>query len=61
MVNDEEIHLTLSKYSANLVEAGNELVNKANAHGGKDNISVILIRPTQAFPARAGWYTKLFG
>jgi len=61
MVNDEEIHLTLSKYSANLVEAGNELVNKANAHGGKDNISVILIRPLEAFPAKAGWYTKLFG
>ncbi len=61
MVNDEEIHLTLSKYSANLVEAANELVNKANANGGKDNISVILIRPREAFPARAGCYAKLFG
>ena len=27
MVNDEEIHLTLSKYSANLAQAANELVN----------------------------------
>jgi len=61
MVNDEEIHLTLSKYSANLVEAADHLVKLANAKGGKDNISVILIRPKAAFPARAGWYTKLFG
>ncbi len=44
MVNDEEIHLTLSKYSANLAQAANELVNLANNNGGKDNTSIILIR-----------------
>jgi PPM family protein phosphatase len=44
MVDDEEIHLTLSKYSANLAEAADQLVRLANAKGGKDNISVILIR-----------------
>jgi protein phosphatase len=44
MVDDEEIHLTLSKYSANLAHSAEELVRLANAKGGKDNISVILIR-----------------
>jgi len=44
MVDDEEIHLTLSKYSANLAEAADQLVRLANVKGGKDNISVILIR-----------------
>ena len=45
MVDDEEIHLTLSKYSANLAEAATELVRLANEKGGKDNVSVILVRP----------------
>ncbi len=45
MVDDEEIHLTLSKYSANLVDAARELVRLANEKGGKDNISVVLVRP----------------
>ncbi len=44
MVDDEEIHLTLSKYSANLAQSGNELVRLANKNGGKDNISVVLVR-----------------
>lgn len=44
MVDDEEIHLTLSKYSANLAQGANELVRLANQNGGKDNISVVLIR-----------------
>lgn len=44
MVDDEEIHLTLSKYSANLAQAADKLVQLANHHGGKDNISVALVR-----------------
>ena len=61
MISDEEIHLTLSKYSANLVQAGRELIRIANENGGKDNISVILARPLAAFPARKGWYSKVLG
>ncbi len=60
MVDDEEIHLTLSKYSANLVLAANELVALANAKGGKDNISVILVRILDSFSSpRAGMVQKL--
>jgi len=59
MVDDEEIHLTLSKYSANLVQAAGELVRLANAKGGKDNTSVILIRIREEFPATGGIWKKL--
>ena len=44
MVEDEEIHLTLGKYSANLSQAASELVRQANNNGGKDNVSVILFK-----------------
>ncbi len=54
MVNDEEIHLTLSKYSANLVQTANELVKFANKRGGKDNISIILVRIREEFSSPKG-------
>ena len=44
MVNDEEIHLTLGKYSANLVQIASTLIQQANSKGGKDNITVVLVR-----------------
>ena len=59
MVDDEEIHLTLSKYSANLVQAAEELVRLANAKGGKDNTSVILVRPKEDFSTSKGPLKKL--
>jgi protein phosphatase len=45
MVEDEEISLTLGKYSANLLACAQELVRLANQNGGKDNVSVVLARP----------------
>jgi protein phosphatase len=61
MVDDEEIHLTLSKYSANLAGAANELVRLANANGGKDNVSVVLVRPLTRSAGAAGIMAKLNG
>jgi protein phosphatase len=61
MVDDEEIHLTLSKYSANLVEAAHELVRLANESGGKDNISVVLAKLREPFPLKTGFFSKLTG
>jgi protein phosphatase len=61
MVDDEEIHLTLSKYSANLAEAASELVRLANEKGGKDNISVVLVRARAAAPQSPGILAKLNG
>jgi protein phosphatase len=60
MVGDEEIHLTLSKYSGNLLGAGEELVRLANSKGGRDNTSVILIRVKQKAAGKDGLVTRLF-
>ena len=59
MVDDEEIHLTLSKYSANLVKAASALVGLANENGGKDNISVVLIRAQKPLGQEAGLMSKI--
>jgi protein phosphatase len=60
MVDDEEIHLTLSKYSANLAQGASELVRLANLKGGRDNISVVLVRILDDFSStRDGLVKKL--
>ena len=59
MVADEEIHLTLSKYSANLVQAAEKLVESAKKNGGKDNISVILVRVREDFSSPRNFLEKM--
>ncbi len=54
MVEDKDIHLTLSALNANLELAAQQLVRMANDHGGNDNISVILARPVRPYPAARG-------
>lgn len=44
MLKDRDIHLALRRYDADLEQAGRELVALANRRGGKDNISVVLVR-----------------
>ncbi len=45
MLDDGKIGDIVRKYRDNLDKAADELVNEANARGGQDNISVILIDP----------------
>jgi protein phosphatase len=52
MVEDEDIHLTISTFNANLQMAGQQLIRLSNDHGGKDNVSVILAQVVEPFPAR---------
>src|SRR3990170_7565279 len=59
MVPDEDIELTLSSLAANLPLAAQQLVQQANDNGGRDNVSVILVRVLKDFPARSGWLKKL--
>ena len=59
MVDDEDILLTLTSLSANLPLAANQLVQMANDNGGRDNISVILIRVRRSFPAARGLLSRL--
>jgi PPM family protein phosphatase len=59
MVTDEDIELTLSSLQANLPLAAQQLVQQANDNGGRDNVSVILVRVTRDFPARTGVLDKV--
>jgi serine/threonine protein phosphatase PrpC len=60
MVENDDIALTLQALSANLDLAAEQLVQMANDNGGRDNVSVILVRVLQAFPAtERGWLARL--
>jgi protein phosphatase len=59
MVSDDDIQLTLSSLQTNLPLAAQQLVQQANDNGGRDNVSVILVRVTKDFAAHTGWLTKL--
>ncbi len=54
LVIDDEISAILSEHS-NLIDAAKKLVEAANAKGGKDNISVILITMRTAFSDDNGY------
>ena len=59
MVTDEDIELTLSSLQANLPLAAQQLVQQANDNGGRDNVSVILVRVRKNSSARTGLLDKL--
>ncbi|HMJ49035.1 MAG TPA: Stp1/IreP family PP2C-type Ser/Thr phosphatase [Burkholderiales bacterium] len=59
MVEDDEIQLTLSSLQANLPLASQQLVQLANDNGGRDNISVILVRILRHLPVGADWISRL--
>jgi len=58
MVQDEDIHSTLSTLQSNLPLAAKQLVQLANDCGGRDNISVILVRILADFAVPKGWLAK---
>jgi protein phosphatase len=61
MVEDEDIEMTLGALAANPQLAAEQLVQMANDNGGRDNVSVILIKVKKEFPAENGWMTKFLG
>jgi len=54
MVEHEDIQLTMSTFGANLQTLAQQLVLLGNDNGGRDNISVVLVRVLDGFPARRG-------
>ncbi len=58
MLEDEEIRLTLQTLAANLELAAGQLIQMANDKGGRDNVSVIVIKVLREFPAAGGWWSK---
>lgn len=59
MVDEEEIALTLQTLHGNLPLAAEQLVLMANDNGGRDNVSVILVKISGDFAAPDGWWQKL--
>ncbi|MBE0622509.1 MAG: Stp1/IreP family PP2C-type Ser/Thr phosphatase [Burkholderiales bacterium] len=61
MVSDEDIGMALQALGANLNLAVQQLVQMANDNGGRDNVSVILIKILREYPAAQGLASKIFG
>lgn len=64
MVDDVNIELALNSLQANLPLTAKQLVMMANDNGGHDNVSAILIKVHESFPAveqSPGLFGRLFG
>jgi protein phosphatase len=61
MVSDEDIGLALQTLSSNLKLCAQHLVQSANDNGGRDNVSVILVRVLRGYPAPRGMMGRMMG
>lgn len=61
MVSDEDIGMALQTLGGNLGLCAQHLVQTANDNGGRDNVSVILVRVQRDYAAPRGVLAKVFG
>jgi PPM family protein phosphatase len=59
MIEDDEIQMTLVALSANLELTAQQLVQAANDAGGRDNVSVMLVRVMKNFAVERGFWAKV--
>lgn len=59
MIEDEEIQMTLIALRSNLDLTAQQLVQAANDAGGRDNISVILIKVVSGFGVERGLWARI--
>jgi len=59
MVEDDDIQATLFALQSNLPLAASQLIQMANDNGGRDNVSVILVKVKGKFAAPRGWFAKM--
>ena len=59
MVEDEDIHLTISTFNDSLDVVGQQLVQLANDHGGRDNISIMMAEIKDSFPVKRGLLERI--
>jgi PPM family protein phosphatase len=55
MVEPDVLHSIIDTKRADLAEAAAELIDVANQNGGRDNISVVLVRVPAEFLPSSGW------
>jgi serine/threonine protein phosphatase PrpC len=61
MVSDDDIHLTIKTFNASLGDVSQQLVDLANNHGGRDNVSVMLAQVMESFAAKQNLFVKIAG
>ncbi|MBK6637692.1 MAG: Stp1/IreP family PP2C-type Ser/Thr phosphatase [Rhodocyclaceae bacterium] len=59
MVEDEEIGMTLGMLAANLPLCASQLIELANDNGGRDNVSVILVKIKGDFAEETGFWARV--
>jgi len=59
MVEDDDIQATLYALQNNLPLAASQLIQMANDNGGRDNVSVIVVKVKGKFSMSRGWLAKL--
>jgi PPM family protein phosphatase len=59
MVEDEDIHLTINTFNTSVETIGEQLIKLTNDNGGRDNVSIIVVRIVDSFPASAGVFDKV--
>ncbi len=59
MVEDDDIYSTLYAMQRNLPLAAEQLIQMANDNGGRDNVSVILVKIKSGFAAPRGWFARM--
>ncbi len=59
MVDDEDIHLTISTFNANLNMIGQQLIRLTNDNGGRDNVSIVVAKVLKPFGERKKLLEKL--
>jgi protein phosphatase len=58
MVEDDEIGMTVGMLAANIGLCAEQLIQMANDNGGRDNISVILVKIRADFAVPRGWWVR---
>jgi protein phosphatase len=61
MVEDDDIHLTLTTFGDNLDTVAKQLIQLSNDNGGRDNVSVVMAHVVEQFPASKGIIDKILG
>jgi PPM family protein phosphatase len=59
MIEDEEIQMTLIALRTNLDLTAQQLVQAANDAGGRDNVSVMLIKVLKSYSVQRGFWAKI--
>jgi serine/threonine protein phosphatase PrpC len=61
MVEDDDIHLTISTFGANLETVAKQLIQLSNDNGGRDNVSVVMAHVAESYPANKGVLDRILG